>query len=72
MFHVATAIHLGAEKFLTFDDRQKRLAGYAGLVARKIKNDGCDGMTAFRFRLPWVATWRDSPLLPNCRVVRQS
>jgi predicted nucleic acid-binding protein len=31
MFHVATAIHLGAKKFLTFDDRQKRLAEYAGL-----------------------------------------
>lgn len=31
MFHVATAIHLGAKKFLTFDTRQKRLAEYAGL-----------------------------------------
>ncbi len=31
MFHVATAIHLGAKKFLTFDDRQRRLADFAGL-----------------------------------------
>lgn len=31
MFHVATAIHLGAVKFLTFDDRQRRLADFAGL-----------------------------------------
>lgn len=27
----ATAIHLGAVKFLTFDARQKALAEYAGL-----------------------------------------
>ena len=31
IFHVATAVHLGAEKFLTFDARQKTLAGQAGL-----------------------------------------
>ena len=31
MFHVATAIHHGAVKFLTFDARQKVLADYAGL-----------------------------------------
>lgn len=31
MFHVATAIHLGAKKFLTFDARQKALADFAGL-----------------------------------------
>ena len=31
IFHVATAVHLGAEKFLTFDARQKILAGQAGL-----------------------------------------
>lgn len=31
VFHVATAIHLGAEKFLTFDKRQRALAVHAGL-----------------------------------------
>ncbi len=31
MFHVATAIHLGAVKFLTFDARQRDLADFAGL-----------------------------------------
>ena len=31
IFHIATAVHLGAEKFLTFDARQKILAGMAGL-----------------------------------------
>jgi len=31
ILHVATAIHLGAREFLTFDDRQRRLARYAGL-----------------------------------------
>ena len=31
VFHVATAIHLGAKKFLTFDARQKALADFAGL-----------------------------------------
>ncbi len=30
-FHVATAVHLGAGKFLTFDSRQKILASHAGL-----------------------------------------
>ena len=31
ILHVATAVHLGAKKFLTFDGRQKVLAEYAGL-----------------------------------------
>jgi len=31
ILHVATAVHLGAEKFLTFDSRQKALAEHAGL-----------------------------------------
>lgn len=31
MFHVATAVHLGAQKFLTFDERQRALADFAGL-----------------------------------------
>jgi predicted nucleic acid-binding protein len=31
VFHIATAIHLGAVKFLTFDARQKVLADFAGL-----------------------------------------
>ena len=31
IFHVATAVHLGARKFLTFDDRQQALARRAGL-----------------------------------------
>ncbi len=31
IFHVATAIHLGATHFLTFDDRQRTLAQHAGL-----------------------------------------
>ncbi len=31
ILHVATAVHLGAKKFLTFDARQKVLAEYAGL-----------------------------------------
>lgn len=31
MFHVATAIHLGAQKSLTFDDSQRRPADFAGL-----------------------------------------
>lgn len=32
IFHVATAVHLGASRFLTFDARQKALAIHAGLV----------------------------------------
>lgn len=31
ILHVATAVHLGAREFLTFDDRQRQLAEYAGL-----------------------------------------
>jgi predicted nucleic acid-binding protein len=31
VLHVATAVHLGARQFLTFDGRQKKLAAYAGL-----------------------------------------
>jgi predicted nucleic acid-binding protein len=31
VLHVATAIHLGAREFLTFDDRQRKLALHAGL-----------------------------------------
>lgn len=32
IFHVATAVHLGATRFLTFDSRQKALASHCGLV----------------------------------------
>ena len=31
IFHVATAVHLGASRFLTFDARQRALALHAGL-----------------------------------------
>jgi len=31
VLHVATAVHLGAKEFLSFDARQKRLAHHAGL-----------------------------------------
>ncbi len=31
ILHVATAVHLGARDFLTFDDRQRVLARFAGL-----------------------------------------
>lgn len=31
VLHVATAVHLGAREFLTFDGRQKKLARHAGL-----------------------------------------
>ena len=31
ILHVATAVHLGAKSFLTFDERQRKLARYAGL-----------------------------------------
>ena len=31
VLHVATAVHLGARRFLTFDDRQRNLARHAGL-----------------------------------------
>lgn len=32
ILHIATAVHLGAEKFLTFDARQRALAAHAGLT----------------------------------------
>lgn len=32
VLHVATAVHLGAKEFLTFDTRQKKLAKAAGLA----------------------------------------
>ncbi len=32
ILHVATAVHLRAERFLSFDIRQRRLAGMVGLV----------------------------------------
>lgn len=32
ILHVATALHLAAEQFLTFDDKQRRLAEAEGLV----------------------------------------
>lgn len=35
VFHVATAVHLGAKKFLTFDKRQIALAAHAGLEVPK-------------------------------------
>jgi len=31
VLHVATAVHLGADEFLTFDARQRELAEHAGL-----------------------------------------
>jgi predicted nucleic acid-binding protein len=31
IFHVATAVHLGAKRYLTFDTRQRALAQHAGL-----------------------------------------
>jgi len=31
ILHVATAVHLGAREFLTFDERQRALARHAGL-----------------------------------------
>ena len=31
ILHVATAVHLGAKEFLTFDGRQRALASHAGL-----------------------------------------
>jgi predicted nucleic acid-binding protein len=31
ILHVATAVHLGAKEFLTFDERQRALAKHAGL-----------------------------------------
>lgn len=31
LLHVATAVHLGAQDFLTFDDRQRVLAAHVGL-----------------------------------------
>jgi len=34
IMHVATALHLGAEEFLTFDANQKRLAVAEGLTVR--------------------------------------
>ena len=32
LFHVAAAVELGAEQFLTFDERQKKMAKAAGLT----------------------------------------
>ncbi len=32
VLHVATAVHLGAREFLTFDERQRKLAAAAGLA----------------------------------------
>jgi predicted nucleic acid-binding protein len=32
ILHVATAVHLGAKQFLTFDERQRRLARNVGLT----------------------------------------
>ena len=32
VLHIATAVHLGAERFLTFDVRQKSLAKHEGLL----------------------------------------
>jgi predicted nucleic acid-binding protein len=34
ILHVATALHLGAKEFLSFDDQQRKLATAAGLVAK--------------------------------------
>jgi predicted nucleic acid-binding protein len=34
ILHVATALHLGATEFLTFDANQKELAEAEGLVVR--------------------------------------
>lgn len=34
VMHVATALHLGAREFLTFDDRQRKLAIAAGLKVK--------------------------------------
>ncbi|OYV06399.1 MAG: hypothetical protein CFE26_06540 [Verrucomicrobiales bacterium VVV1] len=31
LLHVATALHLGAESFLTFDDQQRKLAAEEGM-----------------------------------------
>jgi len=35
VLHVATAVHLGAKKFLSFDGRQRALAEHAGLKVLK-------------------------------------
>lgn len=35
VFHVASAVHLGAKKFLTFDKRQRALAEHSGLIVPK-------------------------------------
>ncbi len=34
LFHVAAAVELGADHFLTFDDRQKKMAQAAGLAVK--------------------------------------
>lgn len=34
LLHVATALHFGAEEFLTFDARQKKLAQAEGMTVR--------------------------------------
>jgi hypothetical protein len=39
IFHVATAVHLGASRFLTFDARQRALAVHAGL---DVPDEPCD------------------------------
>jgi predicted nucleic acid-binding protein len=34
LFHIAAAVEWGADRFLTFDERQKKMAKAAGLVVR--------------------------------------
>jgi predicted nucleic acid-binding protein len=34
LFHIATAIEWGADHFLTFDERQKKMAKFVGLTVR--------------------------------------
>ena len=34
ILHVATALHLGAKKFLSFDQRQRTLAGAEGMTVK--------------------------------------
>jgi predicted nucleic acid-binding protein len=44
LFHVAIAIEVGADAFLSFDDDQNALAGAAGLtLIRLVKSGGRDG-----------------------------
>lgn len=42
VLHVATALHLGASEFLTFDGKQKRLAEAEGLKVPKSQGDLLD------------------------------